>query len=78
MKKSTVIGTCLANSNIVSGPDEGEYIVAQVFAKEYPAVQFHEWNSDIDEKTAERIIQNIGHNAHIDVKTFIDALWDVR
>jgi hypothetical protein len=78
MKKSTVIGTCLANSNIVSGPDDGEYIVAQVFAKEYPAIQYHEWNSDINDATAQRIIQNIGNDARIDVKTFIDALWDVR
>jgi hypothetical protein len=72
MKKSTVIATCLANSNIVSDLEEGEMLVCRTFGDERPGDNFHSWNSEIDGTIAKHIISSVGNAEWINVANFIN------
>lgn len=75
MKKSTIIATCLVNSNMINRIDDAENRVYQVFIDEFPASNFAEWNQEINESVARQIIKNVGRTSRINVKLFIEELW---
>jgi len=75
MHKSEVIATCLVNSNFANNIKSGEVNIQNIFHDEFPNHNFHDWNTNIPDKTAENIIKNVGRASKIDVKSFIDKLW---
>jgi uncharacterized Ntn-hydrolase superfamily protein len=75
LKKSTIIATCLVNSNMINRIDDAENRVYQVFIDEFPASNFAEWNQEINESVARQIIKNVGRTSRINVKLFIEELW---
>ncbi len=78
MKKSTIIARCLKNSNMVSRLDDAENRVLQVFIDEFPNENYSEWNIEVDDQYGERIISNVGRASRINVKMFIEDLWQER
>ena len=78
MKKSTVIATCLFNSHIAYPLPDAEHLVKMEFEKNFPLENFHVWNSEIHEQTAEHLIRNRSNAMRINVKAFIEELWHVR
>ncbi len=75
MRKSTLIATCLVNSNIITRLEDAERSVAQVFADEFPKAKYLEWNTNINDKTAKDMIEAIGRASRINVEKFIEDLW---
>ena len=78
MKNSTVIAICLFKASIVIRLEEGEHLVREMFAREFPTEDFHHWNREINDSTAQNLIQNVGKAMRIDVKQFIDDLRVIR
>ena len=76
MKKSTVIATCLVNSDMIRDVATAESVVLNVFQDEFPKHNFQKWNSNIPDKTAENIINSVGRASRINVKKFIEDLWE--
>jgi len=76
MRKSTVIATCLVNSRMVEDIEGAENAVKSVFQDEFPKHKFQEWNSNIPDKTANNIINAVGKASRINVKKFIEDLWE--
>ena len=52
MKRSTIIATCLVNSNMAKSLDEGEAIVRSVFAEFSPYTDFAKWNENVRDSAA--------------------------
>ena len=75
MRKSTIIATCLVNSDMMERIEEAESIVQQVFAKEFPKEDFTRWNQEINNNTANNIIRSVGRASRINVKLFIQDIW---
>lgn len=75
MRKGTVIEKCLVNSNMIDRLEDSEGAVRQVFVTEFPNSSFSGWNKNINDKTAENIIRNVGRASRINVKKFIEDLW---
>ncbi len=76
MKKSTVIATCLVNSNMIQRVEDAEGAVRQVFLDEFPKATYSHWDREIDDSVAEHIIKTVGRASHINVKLFIEDLWE--
>ncbi len=74
MRKSVVIAQCLVNSNMVTSLEQADHYVRTIFEDEFPQQDFARWNADIDNASAERIIQNVGRASRINVKLFIEDL----
>jgi hypothetical protein len=76
MKKSTIIATCLVNSNMSGRLEDAEHSVQQVFRSEFPNASYANWNRDMDEQTSEKVISAVGRASRINVRKFIEDLWD--
>jgi len=74
MRRSTIIATCLANSNMINRIQDAEHRVEQVFRDEFPHEDFAEWNREVDDHTAQTIIEGVGRASRINVRMFIDDL----
>jgi hypothetical protein len=74
MKRSTVIATCLVNSNMIRRLEDAESRVHGVFLDEFPNADFNRWNRPLDEQTARNIIKNVGRASRINVRMFIQDL----
>lgn len=74
LKKSTVIATCLVNSNMYNRIEDAENRVYQVFLDEFTDNNFAIWNQDLHDGIAEQIIKNVGRASRINVKRFIEDL----
>lgn len=75
MRKSTLISTCLVNSNFFRKMEEAEVAVNNIFQTEFPSQSFHAWNTNIPDTTANNIIKSVGRASRINVKKFIEDLW---
>lgn len=75
MLKSTVIAQCLVNSRMITRMEDAEARVRGVFEDEFPEADYADWNRDINDKTAQHIIQSVGRASMINVKKFIEDLW---
>lgn len=76
MRKSTVIATCLVNSNFFRKIEEAEASVQNIFRAEFPHQSFQAWNRNIPDITANNIIKSLGRASLINVKKFIEDLWE--
>jgi len=76
MKKSTLIGTCLLNSGMVTSLKDGENNVGKVFTAEFPSSDYLKWDTDVESSVADHMIKEVGRASNIDVRTFIEDLWD--
>lgn len=76
MKKSTIISSCLVNSNMIKRLEDAEHRVQEVFAQEFPDSDFYQWNQNIEERTATLIIKQVGRASRINVRKFIEDLWE--
>jgi len=76
MRKSNVISICLVNSNFFNKTEEAEVAVQNIFKTEFPNQSFHTWNSNIPDATAKIIIKKCGRASRINVKKFIEDLWE--
>lgn len=76
VKKSLVIATCLYNSSFVNSLDQGETRIAEIFAEHFNGHSFERWNSELSHKVSEKIISTVGRSSRINVKYFIEDLWD--
>ena len=74
MKRSTIIATCLVNSNMAKSLDEGEAIVRSVFAEFSPYTDFAKWNENVHDSAASIIIKSVDTTATIQVDRFIKDL----
>ena len=54
---------------------EAEINVQNIFHNEFPNDNFHIWNTEIHDSSANNIIKNVGKADSIDVKRFIEDLW---
>lgn len=77
MKRSTIIATCLLNSRMVNRLEDGEQAVRNVFQDEFPSDNFHDWNRDVEQSTADHAINTVGRASRINVAKFIDHLRDM-
>lgn len=76
MRKSQVIAPCLVNSNMINRLTDAEESVRQVFLFEFPKCNYLQWNCEIYDSVAEQIIKNVGLASKINVRKFIDDLWN--
>ena len=74
MKKCSVIARCLVNSDMIGRMEDAERAVANVFFGEFPHANFHLWNREIDDDTAEHIVNTVGRAVTINVRMFIEDL----
>ena len=74
MRRSTIIATCLVNSNMINRIEDAEHRVEQVFRDEFLHEDFAAWNREVDDQTANTIIRNVGRASRINVRMFIDDL----
>ncbi|MEQ8554914.1 MAG: hypothetical protein RIC06_25740 [Cyclobacteriaceae bacterium] len=74
MKKSTLIATCLFNSNFFRELEEAESAVFKEFKRHYPDLNFNRWNKELHDDYAKDIIKNVGRASSINVKNFIKDL----
>lgn len=77
MRRSTVIATCLVNSNMIPRLEDAENRVHGVFLDEFPGSNFNRWNRQLDEQTARNIIRNVGRASRINVRMFIQDLAEI-
>lgn len=75
MRRSTVIAKCLVNSDLITRLEDAEARVRGVFIDEFPQAGFNRWNREMDDRVAQRIIDNVGRASRINVKMFIEDLW---
>jgi hypothetical protein len=75
MKKSKAIATCLVNSGMIYRLEDAENEVRQIFLREFPQSNFVLWDQDIDDRTAEQIIKDVGRASRINVRKFIEDFW---
>lgn len=75
MRRSTIIATCLVNSDMIQRIEEAECAVQQVFIEQFPKADFSQWNREIDRDTAKNVIRTVGRASRINVKLFIQDLW---
>jgi hypothetical protein len=75
MNKSTIIATCLVNSSKLSRLDDAENAVRQVFLDKFPNSNFSQWNCEIGDKAVQQIIEYVGRTSRINVRRFIEDLW---
>lgn len=59
---------------MVSRMEDGEQLVRNAFADEFPNEAFQDWNRDVDQTVADRIIDTVGRASQINVARFIDDL----
>lgn len=74
MKKSTIIATCLVNSNMINRHEDAENAVYQIFLDEFKNDNFYKWNTEVNDHVAQNIIRNVGRASRINVKKFIEDL----
>lgn len=74
MRCSIVIATCLVNSNMITRLADAESAVKQVFDDEFPHESYAEWNRELNDDAARRIIDNVGRASRINVRMFIEDL----
>jgi hypothetical protein len=74
MRKSTIIAKCLVNSGMFREIEDAEARVLQVFQDEFPNASFLDWNGEIDDSVARRIVTNVGRASRINVAKFIEDL----
>jgi hypothetical protein len=58
LKKSTLIASCLVNSNLVGRLEDAEFAVVRLAAAEFPDERFADWNTEIDDHVARQIIHS--------------------
>ena len=78
MRKTTIIATCLVNSNMFRLISDAEFAVKKIFFEDFQESTFEEWNSCIDDRVAENIINAVGRASMINVHRFIDDLSEDR
>jgi hypothetical protein len=74
MRKSTIIAQCLVNSNMFRKIEDAEWRVQSVFEDEFPQQEFAQWNTEVNDASANQIIRNVGGASRINVKSFIEYL----
>ena len=58
--------------------EDAEGAVRQVFHQEFPGKVFSHWNTEIDDRAAQNIISAVDRASTINVKKFIQDLWDAE
>ena len=71
MKKSTVIATVMINSGSRHGIRDIETSIEQTFAEDFPGMNYKQWNTDLPEPVAKKIISDFGSSYNIDLRKFI-------
>lgn len=74
MRRSTIIAKCLVNSNMIGRLEWAEARVRGVFEDEFPDCSFCQWNREVNDQIAARIVENVGRASMINVKRFIEDL----
>lgn len=75
MRKSEIIATCLVNSGMIKRLEDAQFVVRRIFDDEFPGKIFTQWDTHINDDVANNIISNVGKASHINVKLFIEDLW---
>ena len=78
MRKSLIIGTCLANGGKAQTPEDGERLVEQVFRETFPDEDYAAWNRDVNDGAAQAIIRRVGGSARIQADQLIRDVWELR
>jgi hypothetical protein len=79
MKKSTIIATCLINSGRTSHSIiDVEKSVEQTFKEDFSGMNYQQWNTNLPEADAQRIIKEFGSAYRIDIRQFILDLMERR
>jgi hypothetical protein len=77
MHKSTIIATCLVNMKIgFRTIQEAEVAVQNEFCNNFPNDSFDTWNSNVSDSYAQNAIKVVGKASEINVKKFIEDLWN--
>jgi len=72
MKKSTIIATCLINSGHTSHSLANvEASLEQTFREDFSGMNYQQWNTNLAEVDAQRIIKEFGNAYRIDIRQFI-------
>jgi len=78
MKKSTLIATFLVNLRSGFTLEHAERIVAITFENEHPRLDFHAWNSELNDQWCANLIRSEPSPSHVNVERFILDLWDLH
>lgn len=74
MYRSTLIAKCLLNSSIVTSLAAGEKIVQSVFEEDFEGQDFSKWNTPVDARLGQSIVEGVGRAKQINVRQFIADL----
>jgi hypothetical protein len=56
--------------------EDAELAVSNIFTEEFPKESFEKWNSLVSDDFGENIIRNVGRASMINIKRFIQDLWE--
>jgi hypothetical protein len=62
---------------MVTNLKDGEDNVGKVFTAGFPVSDYIKWDTDVETLVADRKIREVGRASVIDVRTFIEDLWDL-
>ena len=71
MKRSELIATVLVNCGISFSNRDADLLILKTFEEEFPDRDFQKWNTTVDPKVAESLIDTIGIKNNLNVKMFI-------
>lgn len=78
MRKSTLIAKFLVNLRNGFDALEAEHIVETTFFDKHPNVDFHTWNTELDDAWCENLIRANTSLSFVSVENFILQLWDIH
>jgi hypothetical protein len=62
---------------MVNSLKDGEDNVGKVFRAKFPSSDYLKWDTDVESSVANRKIRDVGKASTIDVRMFIEDLWDL-
>ncbi len=75
VKKVSIIAKCLVNTKIFTEMSTAESSIKKVFNDSYSEHSFDEWNTEVSELSANRIIARVATASKVRVRSLIQELW---
>jgi len=75
VKKVSIIAKCLVNTKIFTEMAMAESSIKKIFNDSYSEHSFDEWNSEVSELSANRVIARVASASKVRVRSLIQELW---
>ncbi|EFL92535.1 putative DNA-binding transcriptional regulator [Candidatus Regiella insecticola LSR1] len=76
IKKVSIIARCLVNTKIFTDMSEAESSIEKIFNDSYSEHSFDEWNTEVSELSANRVIARVAMASKVRVRSLIQELWN--